>query len=186
MVHTTKARILALALVAIATVIIGYKSKINPIIKAPIPPMVIGLPLTLQIPKLNIDSTVEEVGITKNQEMETPAVVGRVGWYKLGVRPGQYGSAVIAGHYDTQTGGEGVFYNLVKLVSGDEVIVVDNNGNKYTYIVVQSRTFDPGYADSVFNPADQKYLNLITCDGAWDIDKNSYNKRLVIFTVMRD
>jgi hypothetical protein len=33
---------------------------------------------------------------------------------------------------------------------------------------------------------DKAHLNLITCDGVWDVTKKSYSKRLVVFADIAD
>jgi hypothetical protein len=49
------------------------------------------------------------------------------------------------------------------------------------FVVRESRTYNPGYAEEVFSANDGAHLNLVTCDGVWDGAKKSYSKRLVIF-----
>lgn len=96
-------------------------------------------------------------------------------------RPGERGSAVIAGHLDGVNGEAGVFTNLDKLKVGDKLYVEDDKKISTMFVVREIRTFDPGYADDVFGRSDSAHLNLITCDGVWDGTKKSYTKRLVVF-----
>lgn len=114
--------------------------------------------------------------------MEVPDNSVDVGWFKLGPLPGQRGSAVFAGHFDGKNGEIGVFTDLYKLKKGDTVYVTDDKGISTTFVVRESRTYDPGYAEEVFSQNDQAHLNLVTCDGVWDGTKKSYSKRLVVFT----
>jgi hypothetical protein len=51
-----------------------------------------------------------------------PAARGVAGWYALGPRPGDPGSAVILGHVDSKRG-PAVFYRLRQLLRGDEIDV---------------------------------------------------------------
>lgn len=140
-----------------------------------------GLPVRLKIPKINVDTAIKYMGVTSKGEMEVPDNAVDVGWFKLGVRPGEKGSAVIAGHFDGKNGEAGIFTNLYKLKEGDKLYITDNKGIPITFVVRESRIYNPGYADDVFSESDSVHLNLITCDGIWDGDKKSYNKRLVIF-----
>lgn len=142
-----------------------------------------ALPVRLKIPSINVDAAIEYVGFTSNREMEVPKNTVDVGWFEPGIRPGEKGSAVIAGHFNGKNGETGVFADLYKLKMGDKLYIEDSKGITTTFIVRESRTYDPGLAGDVFS-ADNgiAQLNLITCDGVWDGVKKSYNKRLVVFT----
>lgn len=140
-----------------------------------------GLPVRLIIPSINVNASIQQVGFTKSREMEVPSNTVDVGWFKLGPHPGERGSAVIDGHFDGDSGKMGVFTNLYKLKQGNKLYIKDDKGISTTFVVRESRTYDPGYADDIFSRSDGTYLNLITCDGVWDGDKKSYSKRLVVF-----
>ena len=141
-----------------------------------------GLPQRLVIPAINVDAGIQPIGVTQTGEMGVPSNTKDVAWYKLGPKPGENGSAVISGHYDEKNGEAGVFANLYKLKKGDRLYIEDAKGTQTIFAVREKRTYDPGYADDVFNQKDGVHLNLITCDGLWDKAKNSYSKRLVVFT----
>ncbi len=140
----------------------------------------IGLPVRLIIPAINVNAAVQYVSVTPRGAMEVPNNTVDVGWFKIGPRPGEKGSAVIAGHFDGQHGEPGVFTNLYQLKAGDKVYIQDNKGY-IPFVVRESRLYDPGYADDVFSGNDSAHVNLITCDGVWDGTKKSYSKRLVVF-----
>lgn len=142
----------------------------------------LGSPVRLKIPSINVDAAIEYVGLTSKRAMEVPKNTVDAGWFKLGPRPGEKGSAVIAGHFNGKNGEVGVFTNLYKLKGGDKLYVEDDKGTTITFVVREKRTYDLGYADEVFSSSDSAHLNLITCDGVWDETKKSYSKRLVIFT----
>lgn len=142
-----------------------------------------ALPVRLIIPSLNVDATVKGVGITEDGAMEVPNNTIDLGWYKLGSSPGEVGNAVIAGHFNGINGEPGVFKDLSKLKPGDKIYVVNDRALTTTFMVRESRTFKPGFADEVFSSKDTGiHLNLITCDGSWDEVKKSYTKRLVVFS----
>jgi len=71
-----------------------------------------GLPVRLKIPKINVDSAFEYVGLTPQGAMDVPKGPAEVGWFKLGTRPGEIGSAVVAGHSGWKNGIPAVFDNL--------------------------------------------------------------------------
>jgi LPXTG-site transpeptidase (sortase) family protein len=140
-----------------------------------------SLPVRLKIPQINVDAAIENVGVAADGAMAVPNDIANVGWFNLGPRPGQNGSAVIAGHYNGKSGQAGVFANLSKLQIGDKLYVQNSSGRLITFMVRKSQMYDPGYADNVFSQSDGAHLNLITCDGVWDKVAKSYSKRLVVF-----
>lgn len=139
------------------------------------------LPVRLSIPSINVDTSIQYVGINSAGEMATPSSAFEVGWYKEGVIPGEKGNAVIAGHFDGQKGEAGVFYNLSKLKTGDELIVESNKGKRTAFIVREAKTTSPGYVEEVFEASNSAHLNLVTCGGEWNEDDNSYSERLIVF-----
>lgn len=142
---------------------------------------IITSPVRLIIPKVNVDASIIYVGLTSKGAMEVPNNAVDVGWFKFGSRPGEKGSAVIAGHFDGQNGEAGVFTHLNKLTAGDRIYIQNDNGTMTLFTVRESRTYDPGYAEEVFSANDGIHLNLVTCDGLWDGVKKNYSKRLVVF-----
>lgn len=143
-----------------------------------------GLPIFLKIPKINVNATVIPMGITKDGAMEAPDGPKDVGWFKLGSRPGDIGSAVIDGHYGYWKSGAGsVFDDLNKLRKGDEIYVEDENGTTATFVVQKILIYDPSDdTSSLFNSSDGlSHLNLITCEGTWNETLKTYSDRLVIF-----
>lgn len=139
------------------------------------------VPVRLKIPNLNVDATIESVGLTAKGAMGVPNNTANVGWFYLGPRPGENGSAVIAGHFNKENGEPGVFANLYTLKKGDKLFVEDNRGMSVVFVVQEIRNHDSEYADEVFTRNDKAYLNLVTCEGIWDEVKKSYSKRLVVF-----
>jgi LPXTG-site transpeptidase (sortase) family protein len=140
-----------------------------------------GFPVRLRIPSINVNAAIEYVGVTPAGIMGVPVNTTDVAWFDLGPKPGEKGSAVIAGHFDGIYGENAVFSNLDKLKEGDKLYIEDGNGVATTFVVQGSRAYNPGYADDVFSRNDGTYLNLITCDGIWDGSKKSFSKRLVVF-----
>lgn len=144
----------------------------------------LGLPMRLKIPRINIDATVEYVGLTSDGAMDVPKGPAEVAWYKLGPRPEEIGSAVIAGHSGWKNNKKAVFDNLNKLKKGDKIYVEGEKGVIITFVVREKRLYDPNAdATDVFSSSDGKiHLNLVTCEGVWDEVTKSRSKRLVIFT----
>ena len=141
------------------------------------------LPVRLKIPKINLDTAIEYVGLTKEGGMDVPKNRSNVGWFNLGTRPGDEGSAVVAGHFGWKNGKASAFDNLSKLKKGDRIYVQDKKGAVVSFVVREIRSLDrKADASSVFNSRDGKaHLNLITCEGVWNKTEKSYSKRLVVF-----
>lgn len=143
-----------------------------------------GLPIRLTIPKINVDAAVEYVGFTSDGAMGVPAGPTDVAWFDLGPRPGENGSAVIAGHEGWKDNIQAVFDNLYKLHIGDKIYVEDKNGSATTFVVRKMQTYgeNQDFSD-VFRSSDGKaHLNLITCEGTWNATQESYPNRLVVLT----
>lgn len=145
-----------------------------------------GFPMRLKIPAISVDAAVEYVDYAPDGSMELPNNIIDVGWFDLGPRPGEVGSAVIAGHLNGENGEAGVFANLHKLKEGDKLYIEDDKGTSIAFTVRETRDYDPGRADEVFTRKDNAYLNLITCNGVWNKNKKSYSKRLVVFADLTD
>ena len=139
----------------------------------------------LEIPKININAVIENVGITSEKAMDIPKEHSDVGWFNLGPRPGENGSSVIAGHFGLwKDGTQAVFNNLYKLKKGDKVYIEDEKGVIITFVVRESRRYDPkADTSNIFSSKDEKaHLNLITCGGIFNKISKSYSNRLVVFT----
>lgn len=141
-------------------------------------------PSRLIIPNISVNANVQYVGINAKGGMGTPAGFSDVAWYKGGTIPGDTGSAVIDGHVDNGLGLSGVFKHLEDVHIGDDVYVVQNDGDKlhFRVIDVQLYPYDDAPSDAIFNRTDAAHLNLITCSGDWVGSEKTYNKRLVIYT----
>ncbi len=143
-----------------------------------------GLPIRLKIPVIRVDAAFEYVGLTADGAMDVPKSRDGAAWFQLGARPGEIGTAVIAGHFGRKDGKGSVFDNLHKLRKGDKIYVEDDKGVTISFVVTDARRYDPeADASDVFGSNDGKaHLNLITCEGVWDKRANQYPARLVVFT----
>jgi len=117
--------------------------------------------------------------------MDIPKGLNNVGWFDLGPRPGENGSAVIDGHYGVWKNGKGtIFNNLYKLRVWDKLFIEDENGKVITFVVRKTQIYkQDSNASEVFISNDGKaHLNLVTCQGIWNKKTKSYPNRLVIFS----
>lgn len=143
-----------------------------------------GVPVRITIPRIALDAAVEKVTVAADGSMGVPRHPHDAAWYALGPRPGEAGSATIAGHLDWINGASAVFADLHKLRPGDTVAIEDANGSVVSFVVRESRRYDAAAdATDVFSSNDGKaHLNMVTCDGSWDKGADQYTKRLVVFT----
>jgi len=141
------------------------------------------LPIYIKIPTIGVDASIEYVGLTPDGAMDVPSNPANVAWYNLGPRPGEKGSAVIAGHYGWKNNLPAVFDNLYEIKTGDKIYIEDETGSNIIFVVREILIYDRNQdASDVFESTDGKaHLNLITCTGNWDSKENTRTERLIIF-----
>lgn len=142
-----------------------------------------GIPVRLKIPKLKVDAAIESVGITRDGAMGAPKLPRNAAWYNLGPRPGEIGTAAIAGHVNWYNGATAIFANLKKLKPGDKIIVQDDKGANVTFIVRKIHTYSSkeNPSDVFISNDDKSHITLITCIGVWNKKTKEYSQRLVVF-----
>lgn len=143
-----------------------------------------GLPIRLKIPAIYVNAPIISLGLASDGAMDVPNGPYDVGWFKLGQRPGEKGSAVMDGHFGWGDGIPAVFDDLHKLVKGDKIYVENDKGQMISFVVVGKKIYEPdANASDVFGSNDGKArLNLVTCGGNWDKVTKSYSNRLIVFT----
>ena len=145
-----------------------------------------GNPLRLVIPAVGIDAPVEPLGFQSNGDLGTPArhPWDDVGWYDLGPRPGEHGSAVLDGHLDRPGGYPAVFWRLRDMQVGEDVQVVNSAGKTLRFRVTRIAYYPAGQAplQDIFGNQGGSYLNLITCAGDWIPSQHQTTLRLVVYT----
>ncbi len=147
------------------------------------PPISVGVPVRIQIPAIGVDAAVQPVGLTGEGAMGVPDNLSDVSWYQKGVKPGEAGQAVIAGHTSSRGWVPAVFDDLDKLKVGDQIIVVDELGKRISFAVRESRIYDAeANPAEIYAGSSQAHLNLITCTGKFNVLTQSFPQRLVIFS----
>jgi sortase A len=141
------------------------------------------IPVRIQIPSIKVDAMIENVGILDNGQMGVPEVEKNVGWFEPGYKPGQNGSAVMAGHVDNKTG-PSVFFYLKTLKKGDKVLVTSEDGRTLSFVVTNIASYktEESPIDYIFGKTVKPRLNLITCTGNYNRKTDQHEKRLVVFT----
>ncbi len=142
----------------------------------------IVVPVTLRIPAINVEASVEKVGKKTDGSMDTPKKLANVAWYEPGSKPGEEGNAVFAGHVNNSLGLAGVFKDLSQLKKGDTVEVEGEGGVRLTYAVeeVSEYFLTDAPLEKIFAQTGPSSLVLVTCQGSWDSSARTYDKRLVV------
>jgi hypothetical protein len=81
----------------------------------------VARPVSLSIPAIDVHTRLIRLGLTGQDTLQVPASTSVAGWYTSSPRPGQTGSAIIAGHIDSYRG-PGVFFRLRLLRPGDRLL----------------------------------------------------------------
>ena len=170
-----------------AAAVPDYPVAAAPAPVTPAPPSVApaaALPSRLVIPSIGVDAAIEYVGLDANGAMDVPKDYFNTAWYEPGTRPGQPGNAVISGHVDSAAlNRRVVFGDLERMVPGNEVIVVGDDGSQRRFIVQSVETYRTADAPlaRIFGPTTDVNLNLISCIGTFDQSVRSYDQRIVVY-----
>jgi sortase (surface protein transpeptidase) len=142
-----------------------------------------AVPERVRIPNLEVDAPVVSVGVAGNGEMDVPADVRDVGWYRHGPAPGEPGAAVLAGHVDSREQGRGAFFDLRRLDVGARIAVIGSAGDVQRFEVVARRTYAKPRlpTDTLFARTGPPQLVLITCGGDFDREAGSYRENVVVY-----
>jgi hypothetical protein len=139
-------------------------------------------PTRLDIPVIDVASTLSEIGVDGSGTLVPPADSDQAGWFAAGPAPGQPGPAVLAGHVDDRTG-PAVFYRLEELTAGDQVLVTGADGQPVRFTVTRVAAYpkDAFPTADVYGPTPGPELRLITCGGTFDRSRRSYEDNVVVY-----
>lgn len=144
----------------------------------------VGDPVRLVVDKIGLDTAFEPLGLDDEGTPLAPEATDHVGWLVGGPEPGEPGTAVVAGHYDSRTG-PAVFYRLDELVPGDEVVVGGEQG-MVVFVVdrVESHPKNQLPPD-VYAPTPGASLRLMTCGGEFDQETRHYRDNVIVWASLR-
>jgi hypothetical protein len=150
----------------------------------------VDVALDLQIPLLKVDVPVLGVGLNAENQMDAPKgpiddpVWQTAFWYRNSGKPGEPGTATIAGHVDDPLGRPEIFAHLQDLHAGDLIIIhVRNTSVDIPFMVDQVEVYstqessDPAVLTRIFGAGPAagaepqpaldglSHLTLITCSG---------------------
>ena len=104
------------------------------------------MPRQLTIQKLGINSRVVRLSARQNSEPKSPQNIYDVGWYENSAKPGETGAALLIGHI-RGVEKNGVFYDLTRLVPGDEFQLELGDGTLQNYQIVKMEAYERGQVD---------------------------------------
>lgn len=144
-------------------------------------------PVRLDIPALDVSTTMEDLGLSHDGTMEVPVDPDRAGWFTPSVPPGVVGASVIAGHV-TWDQEPVVFFRLGELRSGDDVEVLRADGQTAVFTVQRIGQFAKSEFPTaqVYDRPSRPGLRLITCGGAYDEVNNRYLDNVVVWASLTD
>ncbi len=143
-------------------------------------------PKYIAIPAIGISNTpVLKLGLSKSGAINTPDNIYETGWYDGSSLPGQSGAMFIYGHVSSWSA-DGIFFNLKKLVYGDNILITTGNNTVYIYRVSSTKVYPYNNVNmqQVLSPINAKLpgLNLMTCTGQVIRGTSEFNERLVVFS----
>jgi hypothetical protein len=142
----------------------------------------VARPVGLIIPAIGVHTRLIRLGLTSSGTLQVPSTTSVAGWYTGSPRPGEPGSAVIAGHIDSYLG-PGVFYQLRLLHRGERVFVRRANGTLAAFRVTLVRSYlkTKFPTQAVYGAVPNAQLRLITCGGTFDYETGHYLSNTIVF-----
>ncbi|MGY1667552.1 class F sortase [Geodermatophilus sp. SYSU D00696] len=157
----------------------------GPVVLAAQPTAPATVPVRVRVPAAGVDSALVELGLDPAGALAVPADPSLAGWYAAGPVPGEVGPAVLAGHVDSARG-PAVFAHLAGIEPGDEVLVDRSDGTTVRFAVTRVERHSKGAfpTEEVYGPTPDAQLRLVTCGGAFDRSRGSYEDNVVVFATL--
>lgn len=99
-------------------------------------------PVWLRISSIDVDIPVASLSAV-GDELTNSLSAGAAGWYEGGTSPGELGSAVIMGRLARPGGDPAVFARIGRLVEGDRIDVVRQDGVTASFVVDRVAPYSP-------------------------------------------
>ncbi|MEV1019069.1 class F sortase [Streptomyces sp. NPDC050264] len=146
-------------------------------------PMSPSPPDRIRIPSLRVDAPLMGLGLNPSGSLDVPPPRRKnlAGWYEDGTRPGERGTAVVAGHVDNAVG-PAVFYGLGALTRGRTIEIDRRDGSVAVFTVdaVEVYAAKDFPDEKVYGAAPRPELRVITCGGAYS-RRTGYQGNVVVF-----
>jgi Sortase domain len=143
----------------------------------------VAAPTSVTIPRLHLRAATRPAGLAPdNRTLNLPPSARAVVWWAYGATPGaKNGTVLLAGHV-SWNGRAGVLAGLGKLRVGDQITVRRADGGLVRYDVTGRRRVPKMSLDQLglFATAGAPRLVLVTCGGAFDPARHSYEDNVVV------
>jgi hypothetical protein len=148
------------------------------------PPLALP-PVTLAAPALDARARIVPVGTDATGALDLPEDPRTLGWWVGGALPGaSRGTAVLAGHVDTESQGAGIMARVARLPVGAGLTLIDAGGRAHPYTVAAVRSYPKtSLPAALFTASDTARLVLVTCGGAFDAARHHYSDNIVVYAV---
>ncbi len=148
------------------------------------PPMARSVPTQIQIPSINVDAPLMQVGLASNGAVATPPLnqPNLAGWYSGGPAPDEMGPAIVVGHVDGPQG-PSIFYHLASVRPGQQVRVERTDHRTAIFTVYSVEYYPKGKfpGDRVYDDYSRPGLRLITCGGPYLGGAAGYADNIVVY-----
>src|SRR5215470_13496165 len=153
---------------------------------APPPPRAgrrVPRPVSMVIPAIGVRTSLIKLGRTPQGTLQVPTSTSVAGWYTASPRPGEVGSAIVAGHIDSAAG-PGVFFRLRLLRPGNLVYLRRADGTLAVFRVYAEHMYTKTHfpTQQVYGPEPDAELHLITCGGVFDPATGHYLSNVVVYS----
>lgn len=149
-------------------------------VTTPAPPAV-GVPVSITISALGVTDEVVPVGLAPDGSMQVPDV-SESGWWRLGPKPGDIGSAVVVSHVNYR-GVAGALGRIGELKPGALVTVKDASGVERTFVTdtvtqIPKSQYAARTVPLVFGKVSTPELKIVTCSGT--VTNHQYSDNTIL------
>ncbi|GAA1909644.1 class F sortase [Streptantibioticus ferralitis] len=141
--------------------------------------------MRLDIPSIGVHTSLMQLGLNPDRTVQVPPIQSNspAGWYQFSPTPGQLGPSVILGHVTLGNFGDGVFFRLAALHTGDRVEVSRADGSVAVFSVDQTAEYpkEKFPSQAVYGNIDHAGLRLITCGGTKNTTTHAYPDNVVVY-----
>lgn len=139
-------------------------------------------PLHMNIPSINVDAAIENVGQNASGSIQTPSDFWDAGWYDRSPTPGELGPAIIVGHVDSPKN-IAIFWRLRELVPGNHIAIKRADGSTADFVVTELKQFpqDNFPTKEVYGNLDYAGIRIITCGGTFNVNTGHYTDNTVVY-----
>ncbi|MFI9203511.1 class F sortase [Streptomyces sp. NPDC053048] len=150
-----------------------------------VPPLPPSMPTRVWIPAIRVDAPLTPLALLPDRSLASPPEndANLAGWYAAGATPGAAGTAVVAGHVDTESG-PAVFYNLGALKKADTVEVAREDGRTAVFTIDAIEVYDRERfpSEKVYGASSGRAeLRVITCGGGFSEEDDAYLGNVVVY-----